>query len=333
VEARWTQSLPDWIGCHVGAFTAFGGVARQLVCDNLKAGVTAACRYEPGISRTYQEMASHYGTAVLPARVRRPRDKAKVEVAVQVVQRWVLARLRHRKFFSLAELNAAIRALIADLNDRPMRNPGASRRALFESIERPALLPLPTEAYAYPEWRRCRAGLDYHVEVLGHFYSAPYRLMRETIEARITDLTVELFHAGVRVASHVRSPREHRPTTIADHMPSANRRHAEWTPTRVLREAAAIGPSTIALVERILTTKPHPEQGFRACLGILRLARSYATERLDAACERGMSIGASSYGSVQSILRNGLDRAFRPDPVPDDVAVLHSNIRGADYYH
>ena len=332
-EARWTQALPDWIGCHVGAFAAFGGVTRQLVCDNLKAGVTATCRYEPGISRTYQEMASHYGTAVLPARVRRPRDKAKVEVAVQVVQRWVLARLRHRKFFSLAELNGALRALIADLNDRPMRHLGTSRRALFETLERPALLPLPAEPYAYADWRRCRAGLDYHVEVLGHFYSVPYRLMRETIEARITDQTVELFHDGVRVASHARSPREHRHTTIPDHMPSAHRRHAEWTPTRLLREAATIGPSTIALVERILTTKPHPEQGFRACLGILRLARGYGPERLEAACQRSMDIGANSYGSVLSILRNGLDRAFRREAVPDEVVVQHSNIRGSDYYH
>ena len=332
-EARWTQALPDWIGCHVGAFSSFGGVARQIVCDNLKAGVTAACRYEPGISRTYQDMASHYGTAVLPARVRRPRDKAKVEVAVQVVQRWVLARLRHRRFFSLAELNGAIRELIADLNDRPMRHLGSSRRALFEALERPALLPLPTEPYTYAEWRRCRAGLDYHVEVHGHFYSVPYRLMREVIEARITDQTVELFHESTRVACHVRNPRQHRHTTIPDHMPSAHRRHAEWTPTRLLREAAAIGPSTIALVQRILATKPHPEQGFRACLGILRLVRSYGPERLEAACQRGMDIGARTYGSVQSILRNGLDRAYRPEPVSDELPVQHENIRGSGYYH
>jgi transposase len=332
-EARWTQALPDWIGCHVGAFNSFGGVARQIVCDNLKAGVTAACRYEPGISRTYQDMASHYGTAVLPARVRRPRDKAKVEVAVQVVQRWVLARLRHRRFFSLAELNGAIRELIADLNNRPMRHLGTSRRALFEALEQAALLRLPTELYAYAEWRRCRAGLDYHVEVYGHFYSVPYRLMREVIEARITDQTVELFHRGGRVACHVRNPRQHRHTTIPDHMPSAHRRHAEWTPTRLLREAAAIGPSTIALVERILATKPHPEQGFRACLGILRLVRSYGPERLEAACQRGMDIGARTYGSVQSILRNGLDRAYRPEPVPDELPVQHENIRGSGYYH
>jgi transposase len=332
-EARWTQSLPDWIGCHVNALASFGGVARQIVCDNLKAGVTAACRYEPGISRTYQDMASHYGTAILPSRVRRPRDKAKVEVAVQVVQRWVLARLRHRRFFSLAELNTAIRELIATLNDRPMRHLATSRRALFEALEQPALLPLPSEPYIYAEWRRCRAGLDYHVEVHGHFYSVPYRLMRETIEARITDQTVELFHAGVRVAAHQRNPRQHRHTTIPEHMPSAHRRYADWTPTRLLRDAAAIGPATIALVERILTSKPHPEQGFRACLGILRLVRGYGPERLEAACQRGMDVGARSYGSVQSILRNGLDRAYRPEPVPDELPVEHGNIRGSGYYH
>jgi transposase len=188
-EARWTQALPDWIGCHVNAFAKLGGVARQIVCDNLKAGVTAACRYEPGINRSYQDMATHYGTAVLPARVRRPRDKAKVEVAVQVVQRWVLARLRHQRFFSLVELNDAIRALMADLNNRPMRHLGTSRQALFETLERPALLKLPADPYVYAEWRRCRAGLDYHVELHGHFYSVPYRLMRETIEARITGPT------------------------------------------------------------------------------------------------------------------------------------------------
>ena len=195
------------------------------------------------------------------------------------------------------------------------------------------MLPLPAEAYAYAEWRRCRAGLDYHVEVHGHFYSVPYRLMRETIEARITDQTVALFHRGQRVASHLRSPRQHRHTTIPEHMPSAHRRHAEWTPARLLREAAAIGPATLALVERILTAKPHPEQGFRACLGILRLVRGYGAERVEAACQRGLDIGARSYGSITSILRNGLDRAYRPEPVPDAPPVQHENIRGGGYYH
>src|ERR1700735_5170760 len=235
-EARWTQGLADWIGCHVNAFSFFGGVTRQVVCDNLKSGVTAACRYEPGINRSYAEMATHYGTAIVPTRVRKPRDKAKVEVAVQLVQRWVLARLRHRRFFSLAELNGAIVELIEALNTRPMRHLGSSRRALFEATERSALLSLPTEPYSYAEWRRCRAGIDYHVEVYGHWYSVPSPLMREEIAARITEQTVELFHRGTRVASHLRSPLRGRHTTIAGHMPSSHRRYADWTPARLMRE-------------------------------------------------------------------------------------------------
>jgi transposase len=332
-EARWSQGLPDWIGCHVNAFAAFGGVTRQLVCDNLKAGVTYASRYEPGISRTYQDMATHYGTAVLPARVRRPRDKAKVEVAVQVVQRWILARLRHPRLFSLAELNGAIRELVAELNARPMRHLGISRQALFERLERSALLTLPAEPYAYAEWRRCRAGLDYHVEVQGHFYSVPYRLAREVIEIRITEPAIELFHRGGRVASHLRSSQRQGQTTIPEHMPSAHRRHAERTPTRLLQEAAAIGPATAGLVEVLLTAKPHPEQGFRAGLGILRLVRSYGAGRVEAACQRGLDIGAASCSSVQSILRRGLDRLPRPEPTPDEPPVWHGNIRGGGYYH
>src|ERR1700761_5348127 len=349
-EARWTQGLADWIGCHVNAFTFLGGVTRQGVCDNLKAGVTAACRYEPGINRSYADMATHYGTAIVPTRVRKPRDKAKVEVAVQLVQRWLLARLRHRRFFSLAELNSAIGELIEALNSRPMRHLGSSRRALFEATERSALLSLPTEPYVYAEWRRCRAGIDYHVEVYGHWYSVPSRLMREAIEARITEQTVELFHRGTRVASHLRSPLRGRHTTIAEHMPSAHRRYADWTPTRLMREAAVIGPSTAALVEQILHAKPHPEQGggrqgcasaargrpiggFRACLGILRLVRAWGGERVEAACQRGIDIGARSYSSIVSILRNNLDRAYRPQPVPDEPPVQHSNIRGGRYYH
>jgi transposase len=332
-EARWSQGLADWIGCHVNAFAFLGGVPRQVVCDNLKAGVTAACRYEPGINRSYQDMAAHYGTAIVPTRVRKPRDKAKVEVAVQLVQRWVLARLRQRRFFSLAELNGAIRELTEALNVRPMRHLGTSRRALFDSTERDALLPLPAEPYVYAEWRRCRAGIDYHVEVYGHWYSVPSRLMRETIEARITERTVELFHRGTRIACHVRSPQRGRHTTITEHMPSAHRRYAEWTPARLMREATAIGPATAALVERILHAKPHPEQGFRACLGILRLVRAWGAERVEAACQRGLDIGARSYGSIVSILRNNLDRAYRPQPVPDEPPVQHGNIRGGDYYH
>jgi transposase len=332
-EARWSQALADWIGCHVNVLVFLGGVTRQIVCDNLKAGVTAACRYEPGINRTYQEMAAHYGTAIVPTRVRKPRDKAKAEVAVQVVERWVLARLRHRRFFSLAELNAAIRELIDELNTRAMRRIDSSRRALFDAIERPALQPLPAEPFEYAEWKRCRAGLDYHIEVHGHWYSVPHRLIREAVEARITDRTVEIFHRGARVAVHVRSPLRHRHTTVPEHMPSAHRRYADWTPARLRREADRIGPAAAGLVELILTTKPHPEQGFRACLGILRLVRSYGAERVEAACQRGIDIGARTYSSIVSILRNNLDRAYRPQPVPDLPPVQHGNIRGGGYYH
>jgi transposase len=312
---------------------SFDGVTRQIVCDNLKAGVTAACRYEPGINRTYQEMAVHYGTAIVPTRVRKPRDKAKVEVAVQVVERWVLVQLRHRQFFSLGELNIALRELTDELNTRTMRRIGSSRRALFEAIERTALLSLPSEPFEYAEWKRCRPGLDYHIEVHGHWYSVPHRLIREVVEARITDRTVEIFHHGVRVAAHVRSPQPHRHTTVPDHMPSAHRRYADWTPTRLRREATEIGPATAGLVELILNTKPHPEQGFRACLGILRLVRGYGSERVEAACQRGIDIGARTCGSIVSILRNNLDRAYRPQPVPDTPPVQHGNVRGGKYYH
>jgi transposase len=332
-EVRWSQGLADWVGCHVNAFAFFGGTARQLVCDNLKAGVTAACRYEPGINRTYAEMAAHYGTAVVPTRVRKPRDKAKVEVGVQVVERWILACLRNRRLFGLQEANAAVRELLDRLNARPMRRLGVSRRELFSRLEAGALLDLPAEPFEYAEWRRCRVGLDYHVEVLGHWYSVPHRLARAVVDARVTERVVEVFHNGGRVAAHARSPVRHRHTTTPDHMPSAHRRHADWTPARLRREAAAVGPATAGMVEAILAAKPHPEQGFRACLGILGLARGYGAVRLEAACQRGLDIGARSYGSIASILRNGLDRAYAPEPVPDTPPIRHPNIRGGGYYH
>ena len=332
-EARWTEGLADWIGAHVNAFADIGGVPKAVVCDNLKAGVTAACRYEPGINRTYQELAEHYATAILPARSRKPRDKAKVEVAVLIVQRYVLARLRNRRFFSLCELNQAIREVVADLNAKIMRKLGVSRNELFAVIDRPALKPLPAEPYAFAEWKRCRVAPDYHVEIADHYYSVPFRLIRQEVEARVTDRTVEILHKGVRVASHARAHTRHRHTTIAEHMPSAHRRYAEWTPARLRREAARIGPATIALIEAIMAAKPHPEQGFRACLGILRLARSYGSARIEAACRRGNDIGATTYGSIKSILQHGLDRAYAHDKPPEGPPIHHGNIRGTGYYH
>ncbi|MCK8788217.1 IS21 family transposase, partial [Roseomonas sp. NAR14] len=329
--AAWGQGLAEWVGCHVRAFEHLGGVTRQLVSDNLRSGVSRACFHEPAVNRTYAEMAAHYGTAVLPARPYKPRDKAKAEVGVQVVQRWILARLRRQRFFSLAALNAAIGALVVQLNDRPMRGLGTTRRALFEALDRPALLPLPAMPYEYAAWKRCRVGLDYHVEIERHHYSVPHALVRQEVEARITAGVVEIFHHGRRVASHPRSLRRQPPSTLAEHMPSAHRRYREWTPERLRREAGAIGEDAAALVEVILRTRPHPEQGFRSCIGILGLVPRHGAERVDAACARALALGTRSYTSVAAILANRRERGVAPDERP--ALPAHENIRGPGYYH
>ena len=332
-EATFTQTLPDWIASHVRAFAYLGGTARQTVSDNLKAGITKACFYEPTVNRTYADLARHYGTAVLPARPYKPRDKAKVEVGVQIVGRWVLARLRHRRFFSLAALNEAIRALLEDLNDRPLRGWGRSRRALFEELDRPALTPLPAEPYEYAEWKRCRVGLDYHVEIAKHYYSVPHALLRQEVDARITTATVEIFHRGKRVASHLRSTRSHRPTTVPDHMPSSHRRYRDWTHERIRREAAQVGADAAALIDVILRSRPHPEQGFRSCIGILGLVRRFGPDRVDAACARALALNTRSYGSVAAILKNRAEKAPSATAAEEAPVLLHSNIRGPGYYH
>ena len=331
-QATWSQTLPDWIGAHGRAFAFFGGVPAQVISDNLKSGVTKACFYDPQVNRTYAEMAAHYGTAVIPARPRKPRDKAKVEVGVQVVERWILAKLRNRRFFSLAEANAAIRQLLDELNARVTRHLGASRRHLFEQLDRPALLDLPVEPYTYAEWKECRAGLDYHVEVDKHYYSVPHALLRQKFWARMTDRTVEIFHRGKRVACHLRASPNRRHTTVTEHMPSAHRRLAAWTPQRIRHYAASIGPNAEALVDIIMRSRPHPEQGFRSSIGIIRLAKTHGSGRLEAACERALDIGARSYSSVASILRNNLDRR-KPKRAADRPAIDHANIRGPRYFH
>ena len=330
-EAVWSQKLPDWIAAHVRAFAYFAGAARQTVSDNLKAGIIKACFHEPTVNRTYADMARHYRTAIVPARPYKPRDKAKVEVGVQLVERWILARLRHRRFFSLAELNAAIRALLDDLNNRPMRGWGLSRRTLYQQLDRPKLIPLPPIPYEYAEWKRCRVGLDYHVEIAKHYYSVPHQLLRQEVEARITVATVEIFHRGKRVASHQRSLRPHRPSTIADHMPSAHRRYRDWTHERIRREAASVGPDTAALVDVILRSRPHPEQGFRSCIGILGLVKRFGAARVDAACARALVLGTRSYSSVAAILNNHREHA--PAAPAEAPILIHENIRGPGYYH
>ena len=332
-EATASQALPDWIGAHVNALNAISGVPRQIVSDNLKAGITKACFYEPTVNRTYADMAAHYRTAIIPARPYRPCDKAKVEVGVQVVQRWILARLRNQRFFSLAELNRAIRELVDQLNDRPMRGWGTTRRALFEQLDRPALQPLPPTPYEYADWKRCRVNLDYHIEIAKHFYSVPFRLVRQEVEARITAKTVEIFHRGKLVATHLRGLRLYRPSTVAEHMPSSHRRYRDWTHERLQREAAAIGNDAAALVEIVLRSRPHPEQGFRSCIGILGLQKRYGVERLDAACAKALALGTRSYSSVAAILKNKQESKTAHERQTDQPSLLHDNIRGPGYYH
>jgi transposase len=331
-EATWTQALSDWIGSHTRTFAFIVGVPAMVVSDNLRSGITKACFYEPAVNRTYAEMAAHYGTAIVPARPYRARDKAKVEVAVQVATRFIIAKLRDRKFFSLSELNAAIAELVTQINNRVSRHLGASRCALFEELERSALKPLPAEPYVFAEWKECRVGLDYHIEVEKHYYSVPHQLLREKVWARITARTIEVFHRGKRVAAHVRSSSNRKHTTVREHMPSSHRRYADWTPERLREQAGAIGRHTSALVEIILRERAHPEQGFRASIGILRLAKTYGGERLEAACSRALDIGARSYSSVNSILKNNLDHQ-RPAVPADGPAIAHDNIRGPTYFH
>jgi len=331
-EALASQALPDWIAAHVHAFAFFEGAPQLLVPDNLRAGVTKAHRYEPILNRTYEELAAHYGCAVIPARSRKPRDKAKVETGVLVAERWILAALRHRTFFSLTEANQAIRERLVWLNNRPFRKLDGSRASLFEAIDRPALRPLPARPYEFAVWKLATVNIDYHVEVERHYYSVPYALVGEHCDVRCSASTIEIFHRGRRVASHLRSAAHGRHTTEPAHMPESHRRYAEWTPGRIVRWAEQTGPATAALAQGILASRPHPEQGFRSCLGILRLGRRYGAERLEAACARALAVHGFSYRSVESILRTGLDRSPLPGATPDAPARQHENVRGPGYY-
>jgi len=334
-EATRTQQSADFIASHTRAVEFFGGVTELTICDQLKSGVTAACRYEPTLQRTYQEWAEHYGTTVLPARPRAPRDKATVEVAVQVTQRWILARLRNQRFFSLAELNTRIAELLIDLNNRPMRDYGRSRRERFLELDRGVLRPLPPAPFEHAEWKHVRVNIDYHVELERHYYSVPYQLVGEELELRYTATTVETFHRGCRVYSYRRSHARNQYTTIPEHMPKSHREHLKWSPSRLIDWAQTVGPQTKELVAAIMADRPHPEQGYRSCLGIMRLSRSYGNQRLEAACTRAVAVRARSYRHVESILKNGLDRQPLAEPKPaadKKPSCDHHNLRGADYY-
>ncbi len=330
-EATFSQRLADWTGSHVRAFEFFGGVPRAVVPDNLRSAVTKPCRYEPLINPTYQEMAGHYGAAIVPARVRRPKDKAKAEVGVQIVQRFILAGLRHRTFFSLAEANAAIFERLELLNNRPFRKLPGARKSRFLELDRPALLPLPETAYQYAEWKKVLLGIDYHFEVDDHFYSAPHRLRGEKLDARYTETMIECFHKGNRVASHPRSMVKGKHTTSPDHMPKSHREYAEWTPQRLCAWAGQTGAACAQAVETILARRAYPEHGFRSCMGIISLAKRFGKERLEAACARAIAIKGINYRSIKSILENNLDSKPLPQKTQPTLPP-HDNIRGKDYY-
>lgn len=333
-EATFTQGLQDWTSSHVRAFEFIGGVPEILIPDNLLSGITKPCRYEPGINRTYQELAVHYATVVIPARVRKPKDKAKVEAGVQVVQRWILAALRNRTFFSLTELNTAIRELLHKLNNRPFKKLPGSRMSRFLEIDKPALKPLPAVAFEYAEWKiKKRPGIDYHIEIYDNYYSVPYQLRTEYLDMRVTESTVEAFFRNKRVASHIRSYAKGKYITLPDHMPKAHRDYAEWTPERLVRWAAETGQATADLVAAILSKQHHPQQGFRSCLGIISLSKQFGKERVEAACKRALMIGGTSFKSVKSILETGLDKKPLPEQRTASQTITHCNIRGSEYYN
>lgn len=334
-EARETQQLPDWTEAHVHAFDFFGGVAKITVPDNLKSAVTSPCRYEPELNPTYQEMAQHYGTVVIPARIRKPRDKAKAEAGVLLAERWVIAVLRHRTFFSLGELNRAIRELLVRLNERPFKKMPGSRAELFRSLDAAALQPLPSTRYEFAEWQWAGVNIDHHIHVKAddHYYSVPYALVQQRVDVRLRARTVEVFFKGNRVAVHKRSKERGGFTTLDEHRPKSHRRHLEWTPGRIVDWAGKIGPKCSEAVEHILESKPHPEQGYRSCLGLIRLGKKYGHERVEAACGRALALDICSYRRIKSMLKTGRESCPLPDrsgskPRPNASAC----IRGATYY-
>jgi transposase len=330
-EAARDQQMEAWLRCHVHAFEHFQGIPLLVVPDNAKTGVSRAHRYDPDLNPTYYNFALHCGFGIVPARPYKPRDKAKVENAVQVAERWIIAALRQRKFFSLEELNLAIRELLAQLNHRRFRKKDGSRASAFEAIDKPALRPLPVEPFDLSQWSRARVNIDYHVSFDGNLYSVPYNLVQELVEIRSTPTTVEILHQGTRVASHLRHRGRGQAVTNHEHRPKSHRAHLEWTPSRMIHWAGSIGPHTARVFERIMNDKPHPEMGYRGCLGIIRLSEKYSPVRVEAACERALLSNACRYKSVESILKNGIDQTPLAAPPPSST-LPHDNIRGAEYF-
>jgi len=330
-QAALNQNLFAWIELHCKALEFFGGVPRIIVPDNTKTGITQPCRYEPDLNPTYQEMAMHYGAVVIPARPRKPKDKAKVETAVQLVERWILAPLRNRAFFSLGELNQVVSEILMDLNQRPFQKLAGCRRELYETLEKPALKPLPMGRYEFAQWKKAKVNIDYHVEVDRNYYSVPYQLIHQTVDVRITANMVEILFEGQRLSVHKRSNHQGEYSTMHQHRPLKHQKHLEWTPDRLVSWSESIGPDAARLVKEILSSRPHPEQGYRSCLGLFRLGQRYSNARLEAACKRALVLKAISYKSVKSILVKGLDQLPMEETLPSSP-VHHPNIRGAGYY-
>ena len=332
-EGTWTQGHEDWLSAHVRLFAFLGGVPAKVIPDNAKVGVTHPSYYDPVVNSSYAALIRHYGTAVVPARVRKPRDKPSVEGSVLQAYRWLLAPLRNRQFFSLPEFNEAIWEQLTVLNDKPMAPPrDGSRRSLFEAVERAALKPLPTEPYVVGEWQiDCKVNVDYHVVVdRRYLYSVPYALVHKSVDIFLTTTSVQILHLGERVASHARLTGDKRFSTVDEHMPPAHSAMAKRTPDWVRSEAAKVGIATTAYVERLLTGNDHIEQGIRSCLGILRLARKYPNARMEAVCQRALVAGVRSSRFVEQLLKSG--RPI-PEAVGDDGPGRHANLHPSGTFH
>ena len=331
-EASWSQELGSWIDSHVRTFEFWQGCPEVLVPDNLRSGVTRASLYQPELNRAYREMARHYGIAVVPARPRRPRDKAKAEAGVQLVERWILAALRHERFTSLGELNERIRELVERLNEKPFRQRPESRASLFRTLDRPALRPLPAQRYEHAEWLAARVHPDYHVQACKHFYSVPCELVQEKVEVRLTLDGVEIFHQGRRVAAHARSREEWGCTTQQAHQPRAHREQARWTPERMKSWAARKGPALGRVASEILDHSEYPRERYREVNGLIRLTDRYGAERMEAAARRALHYGTVSYRDVKGILESGADQLEPEGGEESGPSTAHENVRGPAYY-
>ena len=333
-EATLSQKSEDWLGSHVRAFEFFGGVPQMVVPDNPKCAVSKACRYEPDLNPAYQHLANHYQVAVVPARPYKPKDKAKAEVGVQVVERWILARLRHETFFTLAELNHRIRALLTELNLKPFKQLPGTRRSTFEQLDEPALRPLPEQPFVFAEFHKARVHIDYHITYKGHYYSVPHQLVKQEVEIQATEHCVTVYAKGKVVASHARKHTSGF-TTLTVHMPQRHRQHKEWTPQRLLNWAEDIGPEVLCFIQHLLACRDHPEQAYRSGLGLLNLQRDYGSQRLNNACGHARKIHGYRLKHVRSILKSGKDQQLLGPEQASTTEPLHEpheNIRGAVSY-